>query len=220
MFVRSYAYEANNFAGTMAAVEIMLVPPSHNASDSPAAVINCSVTVLAAAAERHATRHVVGGAKLVARQTINFLLWPLVFVLYLAGTRRLSLLCSGVVGAMIVCFVATLAGAGVPGLMDFLHGLVPSIPPGAAEIVLAVMGTTSIPVNILMGSSLARQTDSLTSMRRGVALASGLSGLSASLSSRCARDGRGGSHAWLRMASAGFGAWLALMLVDLARGWL
>ena len=177
--VGNFAYQCNNFAGTMAAVEIMLLPPSQDSSDASselaAAAVNCSLGAPATSAQQHS--RLDSGPTLAVRQAVNALLWPLTFALFLSGTRRLSLLCSAVVGGMILCFVVTLAGAGVPDVIEILHGLVPSIPSGAAEVVLAVMGTTSIPVNILMGSSLARSAGSLSAMRHGVALASALSGL-------------------------------------------
>lgn len=177
--VRSFAYECNNFAGTMAAIEMLLTPPANASAAAAAAVqpVNCSDRAAVAAAHADAATHVVGGPELFARQTLNALLWPLAFAIYLSGTRRVSLLCSGVVGFMLLCFAVTLAGAGLPPPMQTLRGLVPSIPPGASELVLGVMGTTSIPVNILMGSSLARDAPSLGAMRRGVGLASMLSGV-------------------------------------------
>jgi manganese transport protein len=168
--VGNFAYECNNFAGTMAAVEILLSPPGLNET----VVVDCSHPNETATPP---PPPLLNSAQLGVRQSVNVLLWPLSLLLYLAGTRRLSLLCSGVVAGMIVCFVVTLAGAGLPSASDMLAGLLPTIPDGSAEVVLAVMGTTSIPVNILMGSSLARDAESLSAMRQGVALASSLSGI-------------------------------------------
>ena len=110
-----------------------------------------------------------------ARQTINVLLGPTAMAMLASGgTHRISLLLSAVVAVMIGCFATTLLGSGVH--VDVLSGLVPSIPDGASELALALIGTTAIPVNLLMGSSIARSSDQVT-MRRGVGLASMLSGL-------------------------------------------
>ena len=92
--------------------------------------------------------------------------------------HRVSLLLSAVVTLMILCFAGTLLGTGLPP--GLLEGLVPRIPDGAAEVALALMGTTAIPVNLLMGSSIARDA-TLDSMRRGVGFASLLSGIISTL---------------------------------------
>ena len=88
----------------------------------------------------------------------------------LAGSaQRVGLMLSVVVAVMVACFGGALSGTGVPRTL--LFGLVPRIPDGAAEVALGLMGTTAIPVNLLLGSSLAKES-SLPSMRRGVGLAS------------------------------------------------
>jgi len=109
------------------------------------------------------------------RQLINLALGPLAMAaLASGGTKRISLLLSAVVALMIACFATTLIGSGVDA--DLLGGLVPTIPNGSSELALALIGTTAIPVNLLMGSSIARSSSEVA-MRRGVGLASGLSGM-------------------------------------------
>uniref|UniRef100_A0A7S2IDQ1 Amino acid transporter n=1 Tax=Haptolina brevifila TaxID=156173 RepID=A0A7S2IDQ1_9EUKA len=166
--VGNFLYECNNFAGAMAAVDILLLPPpARNLS-----AVNCTSGDLGRIekADEDST------AAFAARQLINLGLGALTLALLMfgGGTERISLLLSAVVMLMIVCFAVTLFGMGLPP--NLLAGLLPSIPEGAAEVALAVIGTTVIPVNLLMGSSLARNTTS-GSMRPGVALASLLSGL-------------------------------------------
>jgi Mn2+/Fe2+ NRAMP family transporter len=74
---------------------------------------------------------------------------------------------------MIVCFATALGSSGVH--VNVLAGLVPLIPEGGSELALAVVGTTAIPINLLLGSSIARSS-TVAAMRRGVGLASSLSG--------------------------------------------
>ena len=162
----NFAYECNNFAGTMAAVELVLLPPNpRNLSNT-----NCS------AVQSSAVLSFDGGPSgaLAIRQAVNVSLGVVATALALQSARALSLLLSTVVGLMIVCFAATLFGLGLPS--GLLSGLVPSLPTGSSELVLALIGTTAIPINLLLGSSLARDS-SVGSMRRGVGMASALSGL-------------------------------------------
>lgn len=115
-----------------------------------------------------------GGGVLAVRQTINLLLLPLTMAtLASGGTKCISLLLSAVVGLMIVCFATALGSSGVH--VNVLAGLVPLIPEGGSELALAVVGTTAIPINLLLGSSIARSS-TVAAMRRGVGLASSLSG--------------------------------------------
>ena len=109
------------------------------------------------------------------RVAINLLLGPLVFgLLYAGGADRISLGMSVVVVAMVVCFAVTLSGTGLPE--DLASGLIPTIPHGGSEVALSLVATTAIPINLLLGSSLARSA-TLPTMRAGIALACVLSGL-------------------------------------------
>lgn len=133
-----WAYEANNFAGTMAAVRLVVTDEA-------------------------------------ALYTINVLLGPLCAGMVVAGsTQRLSLLFSAVVAAMIVCFAAVIGGSGVPN--SLVGGLVPTIPAGSYEVALGLVGTTTVPHNLLLSSALARGA-SARSVQRGVLLSASLSGL-------------------------------------------
>jgi hypothetical protein len=100
---------------------------------------------------------------------------PICLVLLLAGTTQTVAMALGVVvGLMALAFAVVVANLGVPP--GFGAGLLPSIPEGAAEVALGVMGTTSVPLNLLLSSSIARGA-SLQQMHEGVACASVLSGL-------------------------------------------
>jgi manganese transport protein len=195
--VGNFAYECNNFAGTMAAVEIMLDPPRgdevllEQQQEEVLALagewangtgLNCSMnggsggggsdgdhTSLASA------QTTLGDGSLAARQLINVLLGPLVVCLLLAGsTSRVSQVLSAIVAAMIACFAIALGGTGLPA--HAASGIVPNIPIGGAELALSLMGTTSPPVNLMLGSSLAKEA-SAASMGQGIAIASALSGV-------------------------------------------
>ena len=184
--IGNMGYEMNNFAGTMAAVEIMLEPPQLQIPvDTPAwaspppphmrqAVGNCTSGGDGGGGDHHGA-HALPEQLVGTRQLINFALAPVCVGCMLAGSaQRVGLVLSVVVAAMVACFGGALSGTGVPHTL--LFGLVPRIPEGAAEVALALMGTTAIPVNLLLGSSLAKQS-SMHSMRQGVGLASALSGL-------------------------------------------
>jgi manganese transport protein len=82
----------------------------------------------------------------------------------------------GLVAVMGLAFIATAVGLGPdPGAL--VSGLLlPSLPDGAAPLVLAVIGTTVVPYNLFLGSSLARgQAPAVT--RFGLTVAVGLGGL-------------------------------------------
>ena len=78
-------------------------------------------------------------------------------------TKRITSLLSCVVALMIACFATALSGSTLPP--GVIAGLLPSIPDGGAELSLAVIGTTAIPVNLLMGSSLARSSTDARTVR-------------------------------------------------------
>jgi manganese transport protein len=82
----------------------------------------------------------------------------------------------GLVAVMGLAFIATAAGLG-PDPSALVSGLLlPSLPDGAAPLVLAVIGTTVVPYNLFLGSSLARgQVPAVT--RFGLTVAVGLGGL-------------------------------------------
>jgi NRAMP (natural resistance-associated macrophage protein)-like metal ion transporter len=86
--------------------------------------------------------------------------------------RALGLL----VALMGVAFLATAAGLG-PDPRSLLTGLVlPRMPAGSTAVVIALVGTTVVPYNLFLGSSLAREGD-LGTARFGLAVAIGLGGL-------------------------------------------
>ena len=111
------------------------------------------------------------------RYLINALLGPGCFLMLAYGhVDRISMLLSVVVLQMIVCFAAIIGGTGVSS--SFAHGLVPTIPEGGGEMALGVMGTTAVPLNVLLASSVVRDAGGgLGAMRRGIALASLLSAI-------------------------------------------
>lgn len=90
------------------------------------------------------------------RAVLDVVLAPACIVMLLKGgsTERLGLVLTGLVVAMLVCFSATIVGVGLPA--GLLAGLVPSIPEGAAPLALSLIGTTAVPLNLLLGSSIAK----------------------------------------------------------------
>ena len=111
------------------------------------------------------------------RYLINALLGPGCYLMLAYGNvDRISMLLSVVVLQMIVCFAAIIHGTGVSS--TFAHGLVPTIPEGGGEMALGVMGTTAVPLNVLLASSVVRDAGGgLGAMRRGIAVASLLSAI-------------------------------------------
>lgn len=110
-----------------------------------------------------------------ARGAVAALNGPLCAALILSGsTATVSAALGGVVVLMVLLFAATACIVGVqPG---FARGLLPSFPEGSAPVALALMGTTAVPLNLFLGSALARG-QRLASVREGVAVASALTGL-------------------------------------------
>jgi len=199
--IGNFAYECNNFAGTsafflsypsaarhirssprislsrvpvsaaVAAVDMLMTPSTLLLNLS---AVDCSPSDVNRTVGVSTSEPVGGGGVLAVRQAINLLLLPLTMAtLASGGTKGISLLLSAVVGLMIVCFATALGSSGVH--VNVLAGLVPLIPEGGSELALAVVGTTAIPINLLLGSSIARSS-TVAAMRRGVGLASSLSG--------------------------------------------
>mmetsp|Transcript_29173 Transcript_29173/g.92311 ORF Transcript_29173/g.92311 Transcript_29173/m.92311 type:complete len:354 (-) Transcript_29173:638-1699(-) len=100
---------------------------------------------------------------------------PLCCALLLAGSTDAVSAALGVVAFMLaVLFGAVVAVCGLqPG---FISGLVPSFPPKSVPDALGLMGTTAVPLNLLLGSAIAKG-GSVAAMREGVAAASLLTGL-------------------------------------------
>ncbi len=53
-------------------------------------------------------------------------------------------------------------------MLRFGQGLVPTIPPGASNLVISLVGTTSIGFNLFLGSSLAEGKKDLGAAQRGI----------------------------------------------------
>ncbi|EOD37474.1 hypothetical protein EMIHUDRAFT_440344 [Emiliania huxleyi CCMP1516] len=100
---------------------------------------------------------------------------PLCCALLLAGSTDAVSAALGVVAFMLaVLFGAVVAACGLqPG---FVSGLVPSFPPKSVPDALGLMGTTAVPLNLLLGSAIAKG-GTVAAMREGVAAASLLTGL-------------------------------------------
>ena len=100
---------------------------------------------------------------------------PLCIFLALSGSVDNVASALGIVSIlMVVMFAATISIVGLqPGLA---RGIIPSLPEGSVATSLAVMGTTAVPLNLFLGSSLARGS-SFQFMREGVASASVLTGV-------------------------------------------
>lgn len=158
-------------SAAVAAVDMLMTPSTLLLNLS---AVDCSLSDVNRTVGASTSAPVSGGGVLAVRQTINLLLLPLTMAtLASGGTKCISLLLSAVVGLMIVCFATALGSSGVH--VNVLAGLVPFIPEGGSELALAVVGTTAIPINLLLGSSIARSS-TVAAMRRGVGLASSLSG--------------------------------------------
>ena len=158
-------------SAAVAAVDMLMTPSTLLLNLS---AVDCSPSDVNRTVGVSTSEPVGGGGVLAVRQTINLLLLPLTMAtLASGGTKCISLLLSAVVGLMIVCFATALGSSGVH--VNVLAGLVPFIPEGGSELALAVVGTTAIPINLLLGSSIARSS-TVATMRRGVGLASSLSG--------------------------------------------
>jgi len=100
---------------------------------------------------------------------------PLCCALLLAGSTDAVSAALGVVAFMLaVLFGAVVAACGLqPG---FVSGLVPSFPPKSVPDALGLMGTTAVPLNLLLGSAIAKG-GTVAAMREGVAAASLLTGI-------------------------------------------
>lgn len=99
------------------------------------------------------------------------------FVLLFGGAgRRVKNALSGLVFVMGVTFLATAFRSEVP-LRDILAGsFVPAMPEGSLSLVLALVGTTVVPYNLFLGSSLAIGKD-VRQARFGIAIAVAIGGI-------------------------------------------
>jgi len=100
---------------------------------------------------------------------------PLCIALVLSGsTASVSAALGFVAFGMVVLFGVVVSMSGLePG---FAAGLIPSFPHGSVPVALGVMGTTAVPLNLLLSSALARGV-TMSSMREGVAISSLLTGV-------------------------------------------
>ncbi|MEM7479791.1 MAG: divalent metal cation transporter [Acidobacteriota bacterium] len=97
-------------------------------------------------------------------------------LLFLGSPRAVARALSALVALMGVAF-AIAAWRLAPPWGEVARGaLVPDLPAGAGLLVLGLVGTTVVPYNLFLGSSLARG-QSLAEMRFGLAVAIGLGGL-------------------------------------------
>lgn len=97
-------------------------------------------------------------------------------LLAVGSPQRIAQLLAGLVALMGAGFLVT-ASVLAPPLGEVAQGLaVPAIPGGAELTVVALIGTTVVPYNLFLGSSLARGT-SLSDTRFGLAVAIALGGL-------------------------------------------
>uniref|UniRef100_A0A0K2TBA0 Uncharacterized protein n=1 Tax=Lepeophtheirus salmonis TaxID=72036 RepID=A0A0K2TBA0_LEPSM len=135
VFIGNTFYEANNFAGGLAA--IYTLPPVYET------VITRVVTCLIYAA-------------------------IVIALLVFDSTQSLGYLLGAIMVFMIILFSVVVAHLPVDPL-NLLHGtFIPKIPPGSADIVISLVGTTSLGFNLFLGSSMA-EGKSMNSMRFGIA---------------------------------------------------
>lgn len=83
---------------------------------------------------------------------------------------------SGLVGLMGITFIVVAAKAAMPPLELFRGAMIPTIPDGGLPLVLALVGTTIVPYNLFLGSSLAIGKDPRES-RFGILLAVAIGGV-------------------------------------------
>ena len=122
----------------------------------------------------------VAGAALgteLSLNTLTTLSGLLAAGLLLSGSPRIIARgLSVLVAVMGVAFLATAWKLG-PALPDLLRGaLLPTRPPGSGLLILGLIGTTVVPYNLFLGSSLARKQP-LSDLRFGLAVAILLGGL-------------------------------------------
>jgi Mn2+/Fe2+ NRAMP family transporter len=97
-------------------------------------------------------------------------------LLWFQAPSSVARLLSVIVAVMGVAFLVTAWRIGPP-LLDVIAGsFVPSLPSGSGVLVLGLIGTTVVPYNIFLGSSLAGG-QRLDELRLGLAMAVGLGGL-------------------------------------------
>ena len=100
---------------------------------------------------------------------------PACVVLLVSGSTESVSLGLGLATLLLVLlFLAVAILTGLPP--GFERGFLPTLPDGSAPVALGVLGTTSPPPNIVLGSALAYGA-SLGAMREGVAISSALTGL-------------------------------------------
>jgi len=91
-------------------------------------------------------------------------------LLWIGTPRVVAHAFTALVGVMGVAFLATAVRIG-PELPELLSGLVmPRLPPGAGTLALGLVGTTVVPYNLFLGSSLARGRE-LNELRFGLVVA-------------------------------------------------
>eukprot|EP00316_Scyphosphaera_apsteinii_P008413 CAMPEP_0119331506 /NCGR_PEP_ID=MMETSP1333-20130426/80716_1 /TAXON_ID=418940 /ORGANISM="Scyphosphaera apsteinii, Strain RCC1455" /LENGTH=449 /DNA_ID=CAMNT_0007341123 /DNA_START=245 /DNA_END=1594 /DNA_ORIENTATION=- len=111
--------------------------------------------------------------------TLSVLLVPLSVALLLASGKSMQsigIVLSFFVFLMILCFSATMAHLPATSIEDLMAGLLPHIPAGAAPLALSLVGTTCVPLNLLLGSSMAKGS-SLRRAQEGIALSSALTAI-------------------------------------------
>eukprot|EP00096_Caligus_rogercresseyi_P007914 TRINITY_DN26069_c0_g1_i1.p1 TRINITY_DN26069_c0_g1~~TRINITY_DN26069_c0_g1_i1.p1 ORF type:complete len:470 (+),score=92.30 TRINITY_DN26069_c0_g1_i1:165-1574(+) len=135
VFIGNTFYEANNFAGGLAAIYAM-------------PIIQQTV---------------------VARVT-TCIMYAIVVIALLVfdSTEKLGYLLGSIMVLMIALFSVVVYYLPVDPLRLFSGMFVPSIPSGSADIVISLVGTTSLGFNLFLGSAMA-EGKSLSSMRVGIA---------------------------------------------------
>ena len=88
-------------------------------------------------------------------------------LLYMNKTELLGIGLGVVVVSMVILFLIIVCILGINGTA-FAHGLYPNFPDGSSNVVLSLVGTTSIGFNLFLGSSMA-EGKTLDSAQRGIA---------------------------------------------------
>ena len=89
-------------------------------------------------------------------------------LLYFGQTEQLSVGLGVILVGMAVLFLVVVIELGLDW-KRFGQGLIPSFPPDSANLIVSLVGTTSIGFNLFLGSSMAESSKTLGGAQRGIA---------------------------------------------------
>ena len=150
----------------------------------------------------------------ISREAVTLAIGGLAALLLVLGSpRRIAQAMATLVALMGAAFLMVAITLS-PSLVEITSGLlIPSLPGGAGLLVIALIGTTVVPYNLFLGSSIARG-ENLSATRFGLALAIGLGGIitGAIVVVGAALDGEFSFLALANLLAAELGPWARYML--------